>query len=68
ISQSIKFISARCLPQGGILYNLDSIKLAAWFGIPSNHSKFLNGFGIKVAIRDRAFHVIAENIPISFVP
>jgi hypothetical protein len=68
IPQNIKFLSARCLPQGGVLYELDSTESAAWFRTPSNHSKFLDGFGIEVAIRDRAFHVIVENVPISFIP
>ncbi|KAG1787598.1 uncharacterized protein HD556DRAFT_1213609, partial [Suillus plorans] len=68
IPQNIKFISARRLPHGGVLYELDSAESASWLNNPPNRSKFLEGFGIEVVLRDRAYHVIVENVPINFVP
>ncbi|KAG1847161.1 hypothetical protein DFJ58DRAFT_639389, partial [Suillus subalutaceus] len=59
--------SARKLPHGGILYELNSKNSAEWFNTPSNRSNFLERFGTNVAIKDRSFHVLMENIPITFV-
>jgi gas vesicle protein len=67
-TKKIAFLSARRLPHGGILYELDSAESAQWFSNPANKSKFLEHFGVEVVIKERSFHVLVENIPISFVP
>ncbi|KAG1765681.1 hypothetical protein EDD22DRAFT_774829, partial [Suillus occidentalis] len=56
------------LPHGGVLYELDSAESAQWFSNPANKSKFLEHFGVEVVIKERSFHVLVENVPISFVP
>lgn len=61
-------ILARCLLQGGILYELDSKILAEWFNIPSNHSNFFKYYASNVTIREQSFHILMENVPITFVP
>ncbi|KAG1867706.1 hypothetical protein F4604DRAFT_1584980 [Suillus subluteus] len=52
----------------GVLYELNSVESAAWFNISANHSKFLDEFSIEVVIRERAYHIIVENVPINFIP
>ncbi|KAG2089124.1 uncharacterized protein F5147DRAFT_556739, partial [Suillus discolor] len=60
--------SARKLPHGGILYELNAPGSAKWISIPANRSNFLNHFGTDIVIKDRAFHLLLENVPISFDP
>ncbi|KAG1851878.1 hypothetical protein DFJ58DRAFT_746220 [Suillus subalutaceus] len=66
--KSLVFLSAQRLPHGGVLYKLDSAESTLWFNNPANKSKFLEHFGVEVVIKDRAYHVLIENVPISFVP
>ncbi|KAG2347094.1 hypothetical protein BDR05DRAFT_877440 [Suillus weaverae] len=61
------FLSVRRLPHGGVLYELDSVESTNWFNIPAHRSKFLEHFGTEIVIKDRSFHVLVENVPISFV-
>ncbi|KAG2153358.1 hypothetical protein DEU56DRAFT_726959 [Suillus clintonianus] len=68
IPEGMVFLSARRLPHGGALYELNSAESARWFDNPANRSKFLEHFGIEVMIKDRSYHVIVENVPISFIP
>ncbi|KAG2127208.1 hypothetical protein DEU56DRAFT_742502, partial [Suillus clintonianus] len=68
IPKDLVFLSARRLPHGGVLYELNSAVSAKWFDDPAHRSKFLEHFGIEVVIKDRSFHVIVENAPISFIP
>ncbi|KAG2055667.1 hypothetical protein BDR06DRAFT_824445, partial [Suillus hirtellus] len=60
--------SARRLPHGGILYELNSKDSASWFDTPANRSSFLEYFASNVTIKERSFHVLMENVPISFTP
>lgn len=64
----LSFILARRLPHRGILYKLNSKELAEWFSTPANRSNFLEYYRTNVIIKDRSFHVLVENVPISFVP
>lgn len=64
----LTFVSARKLPHGGIIYELNSKESTEWFNTPTNRSNFLERFGTNVTIKDRTFHVLMENVPISFVP
>lgn len=66
--KELTFISARRLQHGGILYELNSPEAAAWFNTPANKSQFLNHFGPEIVIKERTFHVLVENVPISFMP
>ncbi|KAG1796595.1 uncharacterized protein BJ212DRAFT_1290274, partial [Suillus subaureus] len=66
--EGLSFLSARRLPHGGVLYELNSTELAMWFNTPMNRSKFLEHFGIEVVIKDRSFNILIENIPVAFVP
>ncbi|KAG2739811.1 hypothetical protein P692DRAFT_201661418, partial [Suillus brevipes Sb2] len=60
--------SARRLPHGGILYELNSKSAAEWFNTPANRSNFLEHFASNVTIKERSFHVLMENVPVTFVP
>ncbi|KAG1837426.1 hypothetical protein DFJ58DRAFT_610154, partial [Suillus subalutaceus] len=65
---NLAFLSARRLPHGGVLYELDSVESVLWFNVPAHRSKFLEHFGTEIVIKDRSFHVLVENVPISFIP
>lgn len=62
------FISARRLPHEGILYEHKSSEAAWCFNVPANRSKFLNHFGPEITVKDRTYHVLIENAPLSFAP
>ncbi|KAG1888690.1 hypothetical protein F4604DRAFT_1521298, partial [Suillus subluteus] len=66
--KELSFISARKLPHGGILYELNSKESANWFNKPSNRSNFLEHFGTNVTIKDWTFNVLMENVPVVFFP
>ncbi|KAG2133230.1 uncharacterized protein EDB93DRAFT_1254897 [Suillus bovinus] len=66
--QDLSFVSARRLPHGGILHELNTKESAEWFNTPANKSNFLEFYGTNVTIKDRSFHILMENVPISFVP
>jgi hypothetical protein len=68
IPQDLTFLSARRLPHGGILYELDSTASVQWFNTPINRSNFLNRFGTDILIKDRSFQVLVEYVPLSFAP
>jgi len=68
VPHNLSFISARRLPHGGILYELDSTESVQWFNTPANRSNFLERFGADILIKDRTFQVIVENVPLSFTP
>ncbi|KAG2113772.1 uncharacterized protein F5147DRAFT_570840 [Suillus discolor] len=61
-------LSARKLPHGGILYELNAPISVEWLNIPTNRSTFLNHFDANTIIKDRAYHLLIENVPISFDP
>ncbi|KAG1886671.1 hypothetical protein F4604DRAFT_1675544 [Suillus subluteus] len=64
----ISILSARKLPHGGIIYEMESATSAEWIATPANRSAFLEHFGPEVIVKDRAYHIIVENVPISFNP
>jgi hypothetical protein len=66
--KDLTFISTWCLPHGGVLYELNSLEMVAWFNTLANQGGFLEYFGPEITINDRAFHVLVENVPISFIP
>ncbi|KAG2051730.1 hypothetical protein BDR06DRAFT_889374 [Suillus hirtellus] len=68
LPENIAILSARKLPHGGILYELNATTSAAWINIPTNRSTFLNHFGADIIIKDCAYHLLLENVPISFDP
>ncbi|KAG2070545.1 hypothetical protein BDR04DRAFT_1018553 [Suillus decipiens] len=65
---NLTFISACKLPHRDIIYKLNSKESMEWFNIPTNCSNFLEKFGCNVTIKDRTFHILMENVPISFIP
>ncbi|KAG1820845.1 uncharacterized protein BJ212DRAFT_1265279 [Suillus subaureus] len=68
IPQGLTFISVQRLPHSGILYELDSVKSAQWFEIPAHRGKFVVNFSTNATIKDCSFHILMENIPISYDP
>jgi transcriptional regulator of met regulon len=68
IPPKLSFISARRLPHGGILYELDSTESAKWFETPANRGTFLANFGNNVTIKDRSYNILVENAPITYTP
>ncbi|KAG2072434.1 hypothetical protein BDR04DRAFT_1013727, partial [Suillus decipiens] len=51
-----------------ILYELNSPKAAAWFNTPANWSQFLNHFRPEIVIKECSFHILIENVLLSFTP
>ncbi|KAG2128238.1 hypothetical protein DEU56DRAFT_714620, partial [Suillus clintonianus] len=68
IPSGLSFQSARRLPHGGILYELNSVTSAQWFNSPAHRGKFTANFGANATIKDRAFNILIENVPISYDP
>ncbi|KAG2059500.1 hypothetical protein BDR06DRAFT_928227 [Suillus hirtellus] len=68
VPKDTAILSARKLPHGGVLYELNAPTSAEWLNIPTNRSIFLNLFDANTIIKDRAYHLIIENVPISFDP
>ncbi|KAG1759604.1 hypothetical protein EDD22DRAFT_782326, partial [Suillus occidentalis] len=66
--KELTFVSARRLPHGGVLYELNSKESAEWFNSPTNRSNFLEYFAPNASIKDRLYHVLMENVPITFIP
>ncbi|KAG1879041.1 hypothetical protein F4604DRAFT_1998595 [Suillus subluteus] len=66
--ENISILSARKLPHGGILYEFNAPTSAEWINIPANRSNFLNHFGTDIIIKECAYHLLLENVPISFDP
>jgi hypothetical protein len=66
--KNIAILSARKLPHGGILYEFESNTSTAWISSPANRRAFLDHFGPEVIVKDRLYHLIVENVPISFDP
>jgi hypothetical protein len=66
--KELTFVSARRLPHGGVLYELNSKDSAEWFNSPTNRSNFLEYFAPNASIKDRSYHVLMENVPITFIP
>ncbi|KIK37781.1 hypothetical protein CY34DRAFT_92152, partial [Suillus luteus UH-Slu-Lm8-n1] len=66
--KELLFVSARRLPHGGVLYELNSKTSAEWFNIAANKSNFLEFYGTNIIIKDRSYHVLMENAPVSFIP
>lgn len=64
---SMNFISARRLPHGGVLYELNSTEAAEWFNVAANRGYFLEHFGAEIVIKERTHNVIVENVPVTFV-
>ncbi|KAG2108903.1 uncharacterized protein F5147DRAFT_531038, partial [Suillus discolor] len=60
--------SVRKLSHGGALYELNAPISAEWLNIPTNRRIFLNLFDANTIIKDRSYHLIVENVPISFDP
>ncbi|KAG1794808.1 uncharacterized protein HD556DRAFT_1236238, partial [Suillus plorans] len=68
IPQGLTFQSARRLPHGGILYELDSAESAQWLNTPTHRGKFAVNFGPNATIKDRSFNILVENVPLSYNP
>lgn len=68
IHQGLTFQSARRLPHGGILYELDSVESTTWLSIPAHRARFATNFGSNATIKDRSYHVLVENVPTSYDP
>ncbi|KAG2032015.1 hypothetical protein BDR03DRAFT_831977, partial [Suillus americanus] len=66
--KDIAVLSARKLPHGGMPYKFESTMSTAWISSPANRRAFLNHFGPEVIVKDHLYHLIVENIPISFDP
>ncbi|KAG1843784.1 hypothetical protein DFJ58DRAFT_665155 [Suillus subalutaceus] len=68
LPENISILSARKLPHGGILYEFNTPTSTEWINIPANRSNILNHFGTDIIIKEHAYHLLLENVPISFDP
>ncbi|OBZ69996.1 hypothetical protein A0H81_10501 [Grifola frondosa] len=68
VPATLKFTSASCLRNGGVIYEVARADDALWLRRDEVQRAFLDSFGGQAIIRTRAYNVIAEYLPIAFDP
>ncbi|KAG2342691.1 hypothetical protein BDR05DRAFT_868081, partial [Suillus weaverae] len=68
IHQGLIFQSAQRLPHSSILYKLNSAASATWLSIPANQARFATNLRSNTTIKDRSYHILIKNIPMSYNP
>jgi hypothetical protein len=63
-----KFMGAKQLAKGDILFDLNSGEAAAWLRTSNVKTEFMQGFGAMSDIKDREYSCVVENVPVSFEP
>jgi hypothetical protein len=66
IPKGIKFMSAKTLTKGDIIFNMDSPESAEWLRRGGVHTVFMQGFRTMSEIKDREHSCVIENVPIGF--
>ncbi|TDL17161.1 hypothetical protein BD410DRAFT_730406 [Rickenella mellea] len=59
------FLAARRLKNGGVVYDMSTPKAAAWLKSKDVMKAFLESFGGTSIIKERAYTVIAEFVPVT---
>lgn len=64
----IKFVSIKCLRNGGTVYKVNTNKAATWIGQLKNLKAFINSYDVMASTRPNGYVIIAENVPLYFDP
>ena len=62
------FVSARRLNNSGVLLEMDSDMAASWISDASTREVFLSLFALDATVKDRAFSLVIQFIPLYFKP
>ena len=62
----VKFIAAKILHNGSVLYQLNSVQAASWLRNPTIQKAFLKTYSSSAYICNKLFHIIAEFTPTTF--
>ena len=63
-----KAISARRLNNGGILLEMCSNAAAGWVNSPSNRATFLEHFVPDAIVKEQAYSLVVQFVPLHFSP
>ena len=63
-----RFISARRLGNGGVLLEMDSEAAACWLSVLASRASFLGWFAPDALVRERAFSLVVQFVPLYFKP
>ena len=63
-----RFVAAKKLARGGVLFNLNSVEAASWIRRPNVREAFMGKFGGMSRMRDIECKVLGEFIPVGFDP
>ena len=63
-----RFISAQRLGNGGVLLEMDSESAAGWLNAPATRASFLNHFAPNASVKERAFPIVVQFVPLHFKP
>ena len=63
-----KVVSARRLNNGGILLEMNSDTAAGWINSPDNRASFLGQFAPDATVKERAFSLVVQFVPLHFRP
>jgi hypothetical protein len=66
--ENAKFVSAKKLRNGGLKFEINSDKAAAWIKGDDIHKKLADNFGNSAEIRIHGFTVLVKNAPLYFQP
>ena len=62
------FVSARRLGNGGMLLEMDSEATACWLSAPASRASFLSRFALDALVREQAFSLMVQFVPLYFKP
>ncbi|OBZ65127.1 hypothetical protein A0H81_14886 [Grifola frondosa] len=68
VPDMLKFASAFCLQNGGVIYEVTKADDAHWLRKDAAQKAFLDNFGGQAVIKSRAYNMIVKYLPISFNP
>ena len=63
-----RFVSARWLGNGGMLLEMNSEAAASCLSTPATRAPFLGRFAPDVVVRERAFSLVVQFVPLYFKP
>ena len=62
------FVSACRLSNGGVLLEMDSEAAACWLSAPASRALFFGRFAPNALVRERAFSLVVQFVPLYFKP
>jgi hypothetical protein len=64
----VKFISAKIVKNGGVMYELNSERAASWLRQDAPALEFIANFGRAAVLKSKPFIIIVEFVPVGFDP